>query len=1175
MAPSSGTDLSIKIGADSKEAENNVSRFQKEFNELTDALKKPLGEIDAFVRMKKNLIETEGEFQKAQAECNRLAAEIRNSENPTKQMSKEFDRAKASAGALKDSIATQRATLQELRSSLNAAGVNTAALGTEQARLRKSLQDTERAALAEAEAQKKAAHDVSEAAIKEAEAKKKAADEAERAALAELEAEKKAAASRQVLVDAHKTVGVRPWQEIHAEVGKLEEAYKTLKASGTASMAELAQAKLKVAEKTRELNEQTSGWLTSLEKAKGSVAALAGAGAGWALSINAAKEFEAAMSDVAKVVEAPQEKLKSLEDRILSLTRTIPLSAVEIAKIAEAGGQMGIAANQIEEFVVATAKISTAFKMSAEQAGETIGKLMNIWHTDVAGVSSLADSINVLGNEFNTTEAKVSEVLVRIGAMPKLFGLSAQEAAALAASILSLGKTPEVAATGINALLSKLQTANIQAPEFKAALAGIGVSARQLATDINEHPQQALLSFLQTLGKLDKQTKTETLTKLFGQEYQDDIAAVVDSVGLYERALSMATDTTKAAGSVNKEFERGMETLKNQLALARNAVAELGIVIGATALPAMKSMASTGAGAAHAAADFAKAFPGLTDLILLLGTGAAAFGTLAIAGKASAAVLAKIFEPVVATAAITRASLVAMNAAAAETIGTLGLMKAASPGVVTALGGIATAAGVATVALSAVQVGRLFEAIGEARQATRDLESMAAAQVKAADEFKAYKDARIRGAEELRSMNQEAMLAESDTLQKALHYWVRYREALTMRSEERNSIGMMTDEAKRAQAELPIAKMRVDQYSDGLMALGSTAREVGVRVDLFSGKITDAAAKPKLLSDSTDKAVDSMRARMADLGGALSEYGRRLSEGKITLTEYNALAKKAWEEHAAAAKSSFEQSAAGLARWRDDTKSAFEAQVDEAAAAHKKLTDQIAAIEWNPREEGWGLQGLREKAEAAKKHLEDLRNTAGIFAAEVDAKAREMAEANLAHLSSLMEGLPGGGSVGAIVQQLQVLRSQGVLTGEVIDKQLVGSFSKLSYVDLQGIQSQLEGLKKGGRGRRLAPSRHPERSAWAGRSRRRKVQVRHDNGRERCSRGLRACGNQLGSFCGCCDGSVQCGDCESDRAEGNRIPQAIPYPGGKGWAAFDRPGDGRLEAPRRKDGRSKKPTRRA
>lgn len=49
----------------------------------------------------------------------------------------------------------------------------------------------------------------------------------------------------------------------------------------------------------------------------------------------------------------------------------------------------------------------------------------------------------------------------------KQFGLSAEQTSALGTGLLSVGKTPEIAATGINALLLKLKTAKTQGQEFQ------------------------------------------------------------------------------------------------------------------------------------------------------------------------------------------------------------------------------------------------------------------------------------------------------------------------------------------------------------------------------------------------------------------------------------------------------------------------------------------------------------------------------------------------------------------------------------------------------------------------------------------------------------------------------------------------------------------------------------
>ncbi|MFP3442679.1 phage tail tape measure protein, partial [Pantoea sp. SIMBA_133] len=56
----------------------------------------------------------------------------------------------------------------------------------------------------------------------------------------------------------------------------------------------------------------------------------------------------------------------------------------------------------------------------------------------------LADATNHLGNNFNTTAADLTELLVRQGSVATTAGLSAEQAAALGAAFLNPGTQREV-----------------------------------------------------------------------------------------------------------------------------------------------------------------------------------------------------------------------------------------------------------------------------------------------------------------------------------------------------------------------------------------------------------------------------------------------------------------------------------------------------------------------------------------------------------------------------------------------------------------------------------------------------------------------------------------------------------------------------------------------------------
>ena len=423
-------------------------------------------------------------------------------------------------------------------------------------------------------------------------------------------------------------LGLKAHADIQREIDETREAYQRLKTSGTLTQEELAQAALKTEERIRHLKHETNGWSDALQDAGGSIAGLAASAAGLATMAGYAIDFESAMADVRKVVDGTDEQFDALTDRIKELTGELPITAEGLAAIAAQGGQLGVPIEKLDQFVTLAAKMGTAFELSVEQAGNAVAKLSNIFNIPIENVEELGDVINVLGNTTAAREADILDVLTRIGGTASQFKLTADQAAVLAATMIEMGAKAEVAGTGINALLSKLQTANVQGNDFKLALETMGLSAEQLAENIRNNPQQALNEFLATLAKLDDQARPEVLTRLFGQEYQDDIARLLNGLDNYEASLNRVTDAGNTAGAMSKEFAARMETTEAQIQLMQNGLQEAAINLGSVFLPAIRAAAVGIGDVARALAEFTEANPAIAAIATSLGTVAVSAGAL-------------------------------------------------------------------------------------------------------------------------------------------------------------------------------------------------------------------------------------------------------------------------------------------------------------------------------------------------------------------------------------------------------------------------------------------------------------------------------------------------------------------------------------------------------------------
>ncbi|GFQ98222.1 probable tape measure protein [Trichonephila clavata] len=363
-----------------------------------------------------------------------------------------------------------------------------------------------------------------------------------------------------------------------------------------------------------------------------------GLGLSLAAPIKVAIDFESAMADVKKVVRFAKDDAAHNQGAIefgqtlKELSRTIPLSAAELAQIAASGGQLGIDKEELIGFTTTVAKMSTAFDMSAEEAGDSIAKLANVYGIKVAGMERVGNIINHLSDNSAAKAGDMVKALAIVGGTAKQFGLDIKETSSLVNAFISLGKQPAKAATAINALLSKLQTAEGQSKEFKAALEDMGITAEEMTQRIRENGQDALLYFFETLEKVDKQERSQILLNLFGQEYQDDIALLVGSLKNYKDAINNLADEKKFEKSMQEEFNNRAATTANNLRLLRNAIAEVGMNLGSVMLPPLKWMSSLLREITNPIARFAEKFPVITTGIMSVITALIGLKVLVVSG---------------------------------------------------------------------------------------------------------------------------------------------------------------------------------------------------------------------------------------------------------------------------------------------------------------------------------------------------------------------------------------------------------------------------------------------------------------------------------------------------------------------------------------------------------------
>ncbi len=308
-------------------------------------------------------------------------------------------------------------------------------------------------------------------------------------------------------------------------------------------------------------------------------------------AIREAMQFEDAMAEVRKAVDMPQDEFAALEREILKISRATPLAKEEIAQLVAQAGFAGRPTEDLVRFGTFAAKAAVAFGMTAEQAGQSLAELGTVFGLTQDRIEAIGDAINVLGDNTASREADIVKFLTKVGAAAKTFGLAERETAAFGAAMLSMGTAPEVAATGFNALISKLQTASKQGKNFQVGLKSLGLSSKQVEQLIRKGPVDAILGVLDRVAKLPDDKRMGALLDLFGLEYADDAARLAGSIDQVRRALQLVKDEVGNKGSVEKAFKIFDDLTSSKLEKLGNQFAVLGTRIGKAITPAIGAMA--------------------------------------------------------------------------------------------------------------------------------------------------------------------------------------------------------------------------------------------------------------------------------------------------------------------------------------------------------------------------------------------------------------------------------------------------------------------------------------------------------------------------------------------------------------------------------------------------------
>jgi TP901 family phage tail tape measure protein len=304
----------------------------------------------------------------------------------------------------------------------------------------------------------------------------------------------------------------------------------------------------------------------------------------------AAIDLESAMADVRKVVDFDTpEQFAQMGRDITRMSTKLPMAANDIAAIVAAGGQAGIARQDLQRFAEDAVKMGVAFDQTAQESGDMMAKWRTSFGMGQAEVVALADKINYLSNNGAATAKQISAIVTRIGPLGEVAGLAAGEIAAMGSTMAGVGVNQERAATGMQNFMLALTAGDAATKKQKQMFKALRMNASQVAEGMQKDAKGTMIKVLQAIGQVDASKQTGVLQELFGRESIAAIAPLLTNLDLLQKNFNLVADSNQYTGSMMKEFEARSKTTANSVQLLWNRITGLGVAVGNVLLPPLNS----------------------------------------------------------------------------------------------------------------------------------------------------------------------------------------------------------------------------------------------------------------------------------------------------------------------------------------------------------------------------------------------------------------------------------------------------------------------------------------------------------------------------------------------------------------------------------------------------------
>lgn len=397
-------------------------------------------------------------------------------------------------------------------------------------------------------------------------------------------------------------------------------------------------------------------------------------------ALKTAIDFESAFAGVKKTIDGTDAEFAQLEQGIRNMAKVLPASAVEIAGVAEAAGQLGIAKENILSFSKTMIDLGETTNLTADEAANALARIANITKMPQDQFDRLGATIVALGNAGASTESEITEMALRIAGAGSQVGLTQAQIVSFASALASVGINAEAGGSAISTAFIKMSMAVAEGGESVAGFADVaGMSAKEFQRAFKDDAAGAMISFMEGLNRV--KDSGENVFKVMGDlglkeiRLRDALLRAAGAGELFREQLDLGSKAWEANTALTDEAGKRYETTAAKLTMFWNRVKDAAMTLGAELVPALMGAmeAAEPLGRfAIAAVQWFGALPGpvktlviaLAGIVAIAGPILVAVGSVVTAISAIAPVVTAVAGVILGPVGLIIAAIVAIGVAA-------------------------------------------------------------------------------------------------------------------------------------------------------------------------------------------------------------------------------------------------------------------------------------------------------------------------------------------------------------------------------------------------------------------------------------------------------------------------------------------------------------------------------